>query len=247
MKFEQYALFACKQWELTMSERDYFSLDKCNISEKTAIWDSVAASYDLSMGTDHRRVNLAMDRLKKLGAFVPGTVALDIGSGTGAYTLALAESCEAVYALDSSAGMRQMLAENAEKRGTKHIIPINADWRTVQENDFTCKFDIVLSSLNTGICDYDSLIKMNSVSRDFCCYAAPYGMAENLVRIDFQKIVFGRELQAAGGNDIIHAFNIIYGLGYQPELTYAPCEWTRKQTVGKLWKLSVVTSEDTEI
>lgn len=226
----QYMCFAAEQWDLTMGESEHFSLEKCTTDEKTTVWDNMAANYDLGMGTDPRRVNMAVERLDKLGAFNPETVALDIASGTGAYTLALAQKCKTVYALDNSEGMQAVLLEKAEKLGLNNIIPIKADWRKVHEGELPCKFDIVLSSLNTGINDYDSLVKMNSVSRGFCCYAAPHGNAIHTSRPDFQKIVFGRELRTAGGNDIIHAFNIIYGLGYQPELTYAPCEWTRAQT-----------------
>ena len=63
----------------------------------------------------------------------------------------------------------------------------------------------------------------------FACYAAPHGKAIHSTRSDLQRIVFGRELCATGGNDIIHAFNIIFGLGNQPELTNAPSEWSRAQ------------------
>ena len=229
MKFEQYLCFSAEQWDLAMSESEHFSLEKCTTNQKTAVWDKMAASYDLGIGTDLRRVDMAIERLEKLGAFNAETVALDIASGTGAYTLELAQKCKTVYALDSSDGMQKVLMEKAEKLRLKNIIPINTDWRKVHEDKLPSKFDIVLSSLNTGINDYDSLVKMNSVSRGFCCYAAPHGNAIHTSRTDFQKIVFGRELRAAGGNDIIHAFNIIYSLGYQPELTYAPCEWTRAQ------------------
>ncbi len=230
MKFKQYLCFAAEQWDLAIGESEHFSLEKCTTDEKTAVWDKMAASYDLGMGNDPRRVDMAIERLERLGAFNTETIALDIASGTGAYTLALAQKCKTVYALDSSEGMQKVLLEKAEKLGLNNIIPINADWRKVREDELPCKFDIVLSSLNTGINDYDSLVKMNSVSRGFCCYAAPHGVAAHSSRSDFQKIVFGRELRSSGGNDIIHAFNIIYSLGFQTELTYAPCEWTRAQS-----------------
>lgn len=229
MRFQQYLCFANDQWDLGMSESEHFSLEKSTENEKTAFWDEMSLSYDFGIGTDLRRINLAMERLEKLGAFRSDAVALDIGSGTGAYTLTLAERCRTVYALDSSAGMQKVMMEKAEKQGIKNIVPLCADWRAISENELPQTFDIVLSSLNTGICNYDSLVKMNAVSRGFCCYAAPHGKALHSSRPDFQKIVFGRELHAAGGNDIIHAFNIIYSLGYQPELTYAPCEWSRTQ------------------
>lgn len=229
MKFQHYLCFANEQWDLAMSESEHFSLEKSTESEKTAFWDQLSLSYDFGIGSDSRRIDMAMERLEKLGAFRSDTIALDIGSGTGAYTLALAERCRAVYALDSSSGMQQVLAEKAAKRGIKNIIPVCADWRAIPESELSGAFDIVLSSLNTGISDYDSLVKMNSVSRGFCCYAAPHGKAIHSTRSDLQRIVFERELRAAGGNDIIHAFNIIYGLGYQPELTYAPSEWSREQ------------------
>ncbi len=229
MKFEQYSNFANQQWQLAMSESEHFSLEKCTDEEKALVWDKIAETYDIAMGSDPRRVDFAMERLEKLGAFGPDTVALDIGSGTGAYTLALAKKCKVVYAIDSSSGMHKVLMEKAEKLGIHNIIPITYDWKTIWEQNIQCKFDIVISSLNTGINNCETLLKMNSVSRGFCCYVTPHGTAEHSARRDFQRIVFGRELKSAGGNDIIHPFNIIYGLGYQPELTYAPCEWSKEE------------------
>ncbi len=229
MKFEQYADFAGRQWRLAMSESEHFSLEKCSADEKTAVWDKMAATYDISMGADTRRIEAAIVRLEKLGAFSPDAVALDIGSGTGAYSLALAGKCRAVYALDSSRGMQETMMEKAEKLGVKNLIPVCADWKSVSLEALPCRFDIVLSSLNTGINDTESLLKMNRASKGFCCYATACGTALSSSRGDFQKIVFGRELKAAGGNDIIHPFNIIYGLGYRPELTYAPCEWAKEE------------------
>ncbi len=229
MKFEQYTNFASEQWRLTMGKSEHFSLEKCTDGEKTVVWDKMAATYDLAMGSDTRRIETAIERLERLGAFGPDTVALDIGSGTGAYTLALAEKCKVVYALDSSRGMQKVMAEKAEKLGIRNIIPICADWKSIQESELPCRFDIVLSSLNTGINDADSLLKMNQASKGFCCYVTAHGTARSSSRGDFQRIVFGRELMTAGGNDIIHPFNIIYGLGYRPELTYAPCEWTKEE------------------
>jgi Methylase involved in ubiquinone/menaquinone biosynthesis len=228
VKFDQYANFASAQWGLTMSESEHFSLEKCTPDAKVAVWDKMAASYDVAMGADMRRVDAAIERLSALGAITPDTVVLDIGSGTGAYTLALAKKCKTIYALDSSLGMQKVLLEKAEKVGIKNVISIIDDWKSVSL-DALPKFDLVLSSLNTGINDDKSLIKMNRVSSGFCCYVTAYGAAQNPVRSDIQKLVFGRELKKAGGNDIIHPFNIIYGLGYRPELTYAPCEWSKHE------------------
>ena len=230
MKFEQYTHFACSEWDKAMRETEHFSLEKCTTDEKEAVWDRISESYDLGISSDERRVVLAIERLEKLGAFREDTVALDIGSGTGAYTLALARKCKTVYALDSSPGMQEILRRKAQRNALTNIISIQSDWRTVRPNELPGRFDIVLSSLNTGINDFDSLVKMNSVSCGYCCYITPHGNTAHSSRADFQRILFGRTLHTAGGNDIIHAFNIIYGLGYRPELTYAPCEWARTQT-----------------
>lgn len=227
MKFEQYTAFAAEQWKSTMGSSEHFSLEKCSDEEKIKVWDKMADTYDLALGSDPRRVHSALSRLRALGALGAGKTALDIGSGTGAYALALAEHCERVYALDSSPGMRQVMLSKAREKGICNVTALDADWKRVGLSELPTKLDLVLSSLNTGINDYDSLVKMNEVSCGFCCYIAPYGTAKHSRRRAFQEIVFGRTLNAAGGNDIIHAFNIIYGLGYQPELTYAASEWTR--------------------
>ena len=152
LPFPEYADYAREAWARSMEQSEHFSLERCTKEEKISVWDRMAPSYDAGLGTDPRRVNLALARLCELGA-LPADSALDIGSGTGAYTLPLAAHCKTVCALDNSSGMQQVLRQKAEQQGISNIVPLNEDWRALDAASLPHTYDLVLSSLNTGICD----------------------------------------------------------------------------------------------
>ena len=194
-----------------MSESEHFSLEKCTDAEMTAVWDKMAPSYDLGVGSDFRRVGHAIERLAKLGAFDPDTIALDIGSGTGAYALKLADKCRTVYALDSSAGMLEILAEKARRLGLNNVMTIQADWKTVNLDELPGRFDIVIVAPHRDK-DYETLSN-EQLSRGFA--VAPQGRTYTPARTE--KLCSAVSC-TAGGNDPSVQHNLWHGLGptYRP-------------------------------
>ena len=70
-----------------------------------AFWDRVAAGYDA--GALANRVPAVLERVREL--VPPGATLLDLGAGTGAFALPLAEVAGQVTALDHSAAMLRVL------------------------------------------------------------------------------------------------------------------------------------------
>lgn len=65
---------------------------------------------------DDRIVHAALDRLAE-----PGHEVLEVGAGTGHYTLSLAERCARVLALDAAPEMVEYLRERADREGATNV------------------------------------------------------------------------------------------------------------------------------
>ena len=216
-----------ENWAKAMELSEYFSLDRHSPEEKRETWNRIAQNYDTALGSDVQRAKEAVDLLQAKGAVNDETVAMDIGCGTGVYALELAKHCKHVYALDYSEGMLEKLGAKIAEKGLKNITPIQADWKTFDYKTLGEKITLSISCLNTGMRDFDSLVKINEVTKGWCCYITSSGLAKAANRNELQELVFGRTLNNVGGGDIIYPFTIIYALGFKPELSYIPCKWSR--------------------
>jgi len=214
-------------WERAMAETEYFSLDKTPTAERPGLWDRLSHTYDLALGSDTARVERTMAILEQIGALTPQTVAIDIGCGTGSFALELAKKCERVYAIDTSPGMLEQLAQKA--KGIPNLIPVLGDWNEIAPGDLDPRVNLALSCLNPGIRDFKSLDKMNTISKAWCCYISALGnsVGTDATRNELQELILGSTLRSAGGNSVIFPQNILTAMGYAPQLWEIPCAWTR--------------------
>jgi SAM-dependent methyltransferase len=215
------------EWQNAMEKTERFSLDRTTPEKIPELWNRLAGDFDDGMGGDVERVEKTLDILSRIGALTEDTVAIDIGCGTGTFTLELAKYCRKVYALDISPRMLDTLAQKAKQRGISNIVKICDNWKSLDISAFDPEINLALSCLNTGINDFESLDKMNKVSKCWNCYITVSGNAKHTSKNDLEEIVFGRTLNTAYGNDIIFPFNVIYTMGFKPELNYIPCNWDR--------------------
>lgn len=65
----------------------------------------------------------------------PGSTILDIGAGTGAFAIPLAQKAGRVIALDSSSYQLGILNEKAAARGIENIVLVNQEWSRADLND----------------------------------------------------------------------------------------------------------------
>jgi len=216
-----------KAWSDAMEQTEYYSLDKSTPEQISGLWDRLSESYDDTLDNDRLRVESVMGILERTGALTSNTVAIDIGCGTGSFTLELAKKCKRVYAFDLSPQMLEKLRKKA--KGYSNIIPISGNWKTIDTQTLDSDINLALSCLNPGISDFEGLSKMNTVSKGWCCYINALGssIGSNASRNELQEIILGRKLKSAGGNSVVFALNIITAMGYKPELWEIPYSWCR--------------------
>ena len=178
--------------------------------------DRTVESFEKGMGSSAERVEDTMKRLEERGYRKMDMTVLDVGGGTGTFTLPFAREYRQVDTLDISVPMQQRIREKAAKEQLENIRYLCKNWHTldVEREGMKKQYDLVLSSINCrGIYNAETLHKMNQCSRGGCCLLTWAGQSRSSHGKNLQEIILGRTLETAGGNDIIFPFQMIYHMG----------------------------------
>ncbi|RDY27896.1 class I SAM-dependent methyltransferase [Romboutsia weinsteinii] len=228
-------------WENKWIEagKDYI-LNSNSSMENIIVWDNSSITYDESVGNE--RIDEVIERLENLGYINEDSTVLDIGCGTGAYSIALSGVCKAVDALDFSEGMLNVLKEKIKVEGIDNINIIKRDWNRIDIEDegMYKKYDFVICSLNPGCYSPSEFLKINKVSKSYCCYIGTDGKGKNNILDKADNNILGSKIEKEDISNVIYPFNILYSLGYRPEIFYTNCSWkntfNEEQAINKLTK-----------
>lgn len=219
-----------QQWEHAMSTTDNFCAE---IRPRHMVdQHEDVAGFKACMGSSTKRVAKALECIDSRGYLGADMDALDIGSGNGVFTLPLSQRYRRVTSLDISVAMQNEIRSQAREQGIRNIDYMNADWKNLnlKTAGMEKKYDLVLCSINPrGICNYETLDKMNQASRGGCCLMTFAGRGSSNHKTDLQQIILGRNLGTTGGNNIIFPFNIAYHMGGEPTLDYTTVSWEHRQ------------------
>ncbi len=122
-------------------------------------WDARAAEMGrLTLDSTYTRA--FVERMDLSGA----ASLLDVGCGSGAIALALADRMERVYGLDYSRGMLAALMENAAARQLANVEPIRLAWEDDWSGVPAC--DLVVASRSSRVMDMaDALAKLDAKAK----------------------------------------------------------------------------------
>ncbi|MDO9533897.1 MAG: class I SAM-dependent methyltransferase [Bacillota bacterium] len=204
-----------RAWQQTRKNSSLCSMEK-DPAAWQVFWDLFAPSYLKICRALRPACRKMVSSWKEEGLLDEKSRILDIGCGPGTFALPLGEISGEVEALDTSAGMLEMLRSDASKEKLNNIHPIQADW-----DDFQCgmEYDFVLAANSPAINNFKTLMKMNEASSSCCmliCYA---GKVSPTLRQLLWEEIMGEKLH---GNtfDISFPFNILYLEGYFPQLSF---------------------------
>ncbi len=225
-----------KRWQTAMDNSPMRRRKKKNHSMQR--WNKMATDFAKrsreKKSHDKRLKTLAW--LWEAGALTSRSKILDIGAGPGNWSILLAEAGAHVTALEPADKMADILQERIFDAGIDNI---SIDRRTWQEIDlategWTGKFDLVFASMTPGIDGPESLFKLISASKGFCYLSMFSGRNWHRWYGELWNMVFGEELNVQG-NDIINPFNVLYAMGYRPEIKFDFWErtnnWPRQKAI----------------
>lgn len=204
-------------------------------NEMVGYWNQFAPKYGKNhpAGTHNERVRTVIEILNREQFLTAETEIIDIGCGPGTYSLPLAEMCKRVTALDSADGMCQQLIKTVEELGIKNIEVLQQPWENldVENEKMLKKYDLAFASMTTAVSNYETLNKMNRVSRQNCCLVFWAENGFNRSRQELWKLVFNEDDSGQGMASVVYPFNLLYCLGYFPKIEFIDSEWVSTESV----------------
>ena len=172
-------------------------------------WDIIAGKLEGGIFVGEPIIEYLMSE----GLLCGGTI-LDIGCGTGQYTIPFAKNSAKVTALDMSPKMIEVLRRRVDAEKSSHIEIVQAMWEDYHTEE---KFDMVFASMCPAVCDEESLLKMESMSSRWCVLIGPAlgSFAKNRTELRAKLM----EQKPKGlSPDPIHVFNYLYDAGRHPNM-----------------------------
>lgn len=237
---ENTAEFFAARWQEAIRES---SRQKYRLQEKDPVvrWNKRAADFAERTGQrqscDQRDDTIAW--LKKTGALSAAMEVLDIGSGPGNWAVPMAAECSRLVALEPAGAMLEILGNRVREGQIENITWHQSTWQDVDLDSlgWRGRFDLVFASMTPGVDSPEMLCKMMNACKPEtgCCFMAAFaGRSWRQWYGDVWRKLFAEEM-IGHGTDIIYPFNLIYALGYRPELRFEhwsrPISWSRDKAM----------------
>jgi len=139
-------------------------------NDSASLWSERAARFPGGRDSAHR--TRMLERLSYLPQDAlprAGTRCLDVGAGTGVFSLYAADLGADVVATDISDGMLAQLSANDPQARVKTL---SANWQGIdpQAQGWTAGFDLVLAQMVPAVCSVEDFRRMEACSRGWCVY-----------------------------------------------------------------------------
>lgn len=115
------------------------------------LWDKKAKTYARFSPTLNEIQKQSFEEFQKLGLDFKDKSVIDIGCGTGVWTLHLAFLAKEILALDNSKAMLEILQEDASKLGLSNIKSVNLSFEDFMRENANLRFDIAFLSMSPAL------------------------------------------------------------------------------------------------
>jgi SAM-dependent methyltransferase len=203
-------------------------------STRAEFWDGRADSFQNHKETVNiqRRRDFVTWLAGKCG-LGPGGRVLDLGCGTGHYSMLWAEWADEVQGFDLSPKMIALAEENARRAGPGRKIKLRVlDWREADPVALAWekRFDLSFACRTPAICDQGTLDKMLAVTRGFGVLVGLAGQSGSL-RDDLKKFIHRPDESIRAARSVYSAFNLLWLQGFFPEISYFTQHWVERVTL----------------
>lgn len=179
-----------------------------------SIWNKKAESYARFSHDENSFQSLILGKIAQRGIIFDKKSILDIGCGTGVYTLHIAKHALHVNALDFSQEMLNILREDAIKEGLDEKFTFTCNtW-----SDFASdkNFDIVFSSMSPAFESNADFEKMHHYARETCVFLGWGGKRESTL-LDPTFQAHGKALNVPAGSEKLRAWLEQVAITYESE------------------------------
>lgn len=196
--------------------------------KQAAFWNARAKNFPAALSEQHR------EKMLRRLAHVPeaaypraGQRCLDIGAGTGVFSLWAAEQSAAVTAVDVSPGMLAELSTNA---GERTVETVEAAWQQIdpKERGWENAFDTVFAQMVPGFRAAADFARMEACCRGWCVFI---GWGHKREDPWLQAAFAAHDLPWQVPYGLPAALELLAALGRHPEPTWIEDSWTRTRPV----------------
>lgn len=161
---------------------------------------------------------------------------LDIGCGTGFYSIQFSRISEYVMATDISKNMLDYAKANSEAERRNNIDFVKKPWSEFKIEEFQCKekFDLVFASMSPAIDSYEDLVKMINCGKSLY-FLSGFVERKDSIKDELSKIILNSHESNSNGNKIYNAFNILWNMGYYPKVSYKNSNWERHKSADEFY------------
>ena len=167
-------------------------------NQNASIWDKKASQYNRFSHDKDSFQHLVLHKILNRGINFAGKKVLDIGCGTGVYTLHIALNALHVTALDFSKQMLDILKTDAFSEGL--LDRFTFTWTTWSDFKSDQLFDIVFSSMSPAFKSDADFAKMHALSKEDCVYLGWGGKRESTLLDPIFK-AHGQSLNVPEGSE----------------------------------------------
>ena len=205
-------------------------------SFQPTFWDAMSSRFVKNRSPEKEvdRVKAVLDLIKTTGLDLDGAEVLDIGAGTGSFSIPLAKLGAKVTAIDFSEGMLKNLKSRADNENvTVRIMQRSWDEIDLDKEGFRERFDLVIASMTPAVHDPQTFDLMMNASRRVCYYSGWVSRKWDKAYYDLHRKLFNSEYRE-GVHGIYLPFMYLYLQGFHPEIVISQDSWKSETTVDEM-------------
>lgn len=193
------------------------------------IWDRAAKSFDETPIPTFAE-NPFLQRIEEEISLSPALRTLDVGCGSGIFSLALAPRVGEAVGVDISPEMIRYAQEKKQTLGQTnvHFSCLNWDHADLDTLGFRGAFDVAFAHMTPAVHDFETLDKLNACSRNLCLIAKPVRRCDPLQDEVFRLIDL--DDSRSHFDSTVETFAYLWYKGYEPKLSYCNEVWTSDRT-----------------
>ena len=207
-----------RQWILTPGD----------VSAETAAWDSEAEDY-LFEEKNNFEDDPFLHFIAEKTELTREMRTLDVGCGAGAYSVAMARRVGQADGVDLSPRMVELGNAWARDHAIANLRLWVENWHTCGIAPLRKQYDLVFAHTTPAVADYNTLMKLCEASRDCCFLCKPARRSDQV--FDEVRRLAGFPARRDFDDSVAFAFDSLWGLGYNPEVSYAKTQWLPERTL----------------
>lgn len=206
---------------------DYFSslIKKTQkAAEQEQLWDRKAEDFNrVVFNSKNNNLEELMDLLIDRNIINSESKILDIGCGPGRHGMEFAKRSQSVVGLDISSKMLEFASENSKANNIVNTSYKKADWGDLdlKEAGWEKEFDFIFASMCPAIDGKGALEKMSKASKGYCMVSRMIKRQDGIAEEIINRFGIDAYKDPANGRETLWSFfNILWLMGYNPEMAY---------------------------